>query len=127
MFSNYFFSIKLKKLIFIIVFIFIIHFFYFDFLIEHCITPQILHRLTNEDLRILCPIIGERIILEDYIKSLNIKDEPAKKNVENNINNMVGRKFILNVIYHVFINCLLFLLLVRIQLNNNIKSIFKWQ
>lgn len=38
--------------------------------LEHCITPDILHRLTKDDMKTLCPKIADRFILEDYIASL---------------------------------------------------------
>lgn len=34
------------------------------FIIEHAITPIIFHQLGPEDLRVLCPIIGQRYLLE---------------------------------------------------------------
>lgn len=47
--------------------------FILNYILEQKITPENLLRINNEDMRILCPVIGERLILESYIEELNGK------------------------------------------------------
>lgn len=40
-------------------------------ILEHKITIENFHRLSIEDLKVVCPIVGDRFLLEDEVKRRN--------------------------------------------------------